>query len=84
MRPENASISKGVDMVLIWMYLLLVAIGITAIFAVTYREGDPIVASFFSFKTDYSRQLIFFFVAAVIGVFILLTDSKFFPATANV
>ena len=84
MRSDNASISKGVDPVLIWMYLLLVAIGITAIFAVTYREGDPIVASFFSFKTDYSRQLIFFFVAAVIGVFILLTDSKFFPATANV
>lgn len=84
MRPDNASISKGVDPVLIWMYLLLVAIGITAIFAVTYREGDPIIASFFSFKTDYSRQLIFFFVAAVIGVFILLTDSKFFPATANV
>lgn len=84
MRSDNASISKGVDPVLIWMYLLLVAIGITAIFAVTYREGDPIIASFFSFKTDYSRQLIFFFVAAVIGVFILLTDSKFFPATANV
>lgn len=84
MRAEDAKITKGVDMVLIWLYLLLVAIGITAIFAVTYREGDPIVASFFSFKTDYSRQLIFFFVAAVIGVFILLTDSKFFPATANV
>ena len=63
MRPENASISKGVDMVLIWMYLLLVAIGITAIFAVTYREGDPIVASFFSFKTDYSRQFYFFVIA---------------------
>ena len=84
MSPDKASISKGVDVVLIWLYLLLVAIGITAIFAVTYREGDPIVASFFSFKTDYSRQLIFFFVAAVIGIFILLTDSKFFPATANV
>lgn len=84
MRPDNTSISKGVDSVLIWMYLLLVAIGITAIFAVTYREGDPIVASFFSFKTDYSRQLIFFFIAAVLGVFILLTDSKFFPATANI
>jgi len=83
MRAEDAKITKGVDMVLIWLYLLLVAIGITAIFAVTYPEGDPIVASFFSFKTDYSRQLIFFFVAAVIGVFILLTDSKFFPATAN-
>ncbi|HVG41658.1 MAG TPA: rod shape-determining protein RodA, partial [Chitinophagaceae bacterium] len=55
-----------------------------AIFAVTYREGDPIISSFLSFKTDYSKQLYFFFVAAVLGIFILLTDSKFFPATANI
>ncbi len=38
---------------------------------------------FFSFKTDYSKQFYFFSIAAVIAVFILLTDSKFFPATAN-
>jgi rod shape determining protein RodA len=83
MSKQKVGISKGVDPVMIWLYLLLVAIGITAIFAVTYREGDPIVSSFFSFKTDYSKQFIFFIVALIIGVFILLTDSKFFPATAN-
>src|SRR3954466_11151291 len=83
MRNEKAGIGKGIDGSLIALYLLLVGIGITAIFAVTYREGDPIVSSFFSFKTDYSKQLYFFFIAAVIGIFILLTDSKFFPATAN-
>lgn len=83
MSKQKVGISKGVDPVMIWLYLLLVAIGITAIFAVTYREGDPIVSSFLSFKTDYSKQFIFFIVALVIGVFILLTDSKFFPATAN-
>jgi rod shape determining protein RodA len=76
-------ISKGVDWSLVWLYLLLVAIGITAIFAATYHEGDPVVSSFFSFKTDYSRQFYFFMVAGFIGIFILLTDSKFFPATAN-
>jgi rod shape determining protein RodA len=54
-----------------------------AIFGVTYKDGDPMVASFFAFKTDYSRQLLYFFIAAVLGIFILLTDSKFFPATAN-
>lgn len=83
MRDEKAQIGKGVDGSLILLYLLLVGIGITAIFAVTYREGDPIVSSFFSFKTDYSKQLYFFFIALAIGIFILLTDSKFFPATAN-
>ncbi len=80
---NKGSISKGVDPVMIWLYFLLVAIGITAIFAVTYREGDPVLTSFLAFKTDYSKQFYFFIAALFIGVFILLTDSKFFPATAN-
>src|SRR5215218_4689664 len=83
MRDDKTTIGKGVDGSLIGLYLLLVAIGITAIFAVTYREGDPIVSTFFAFKTDYSKQFYFFILALFIGVFILLTDSKFFPATAN-
>ncbi len=84
MSRNNTGISKGMDSAMIGLYLLLVTIGIVAIFAVTYREGDPLVSSFFSFKTDYSRQLYFFMASAIIAVFILLTDSKFFPATANV
>jgi rod shape determining protein RodA len=62
--------------------LLLVAIGITAIYAVT-SEDETLVAGFFSFKTDYSKQFYFFIIAGFLGIFILLTDSKFFPATAN-
>lgn len=83
MSKSKGSISKGVDGVMIWLYLLLVGIGLVAIFAVTYKEGDPVISSFFSFKTDYSKQFYFFIIAIVIGIFILLTDSKFFPATAN-
>lgn len=82
-RNNNAGISKGIDTSLVWLYLLLVIVGITAIFAVTYKDGDPVVSSFFSFKTDYSKQMYYFFIAAVLGIFILLTDSKFFTATAN-
>jgi rod shape determining protein RodA len=83
MSRSTSGISKGADSSLIWLYLLLVSVGIMAIFAATYREGDPVIASFFSFKTDYSRQFYFFLVAGFIGIFILLTDSKFFTATAN-
>lgn len=83
MSRNESGISKGVDVGLIWIYLLLVCIGITAIFAVTYKEGDPILYSFFSFRTDYSKQLYFFGIAGILAIFILLTDSKFFPATAN-
>src|SRR5215212_5200513 len=84
MSKSKGSISKGVDGLMIWLYLLLVAIGLIAIFAVTYKEGDPVLSSFFSFKTDYSKQFYFFIIAAIIAVFILLTDSKFFTATANI
>jgi rod shape determining protein RodA len=84
MSQNNPAISKGIDWSLVWMYLLLVAIGIMAIFGATYTEGDSIVQSFLSFKTDYSKQFYFFIVAIVIGLLILLTDSKFFPATSNI
>lgn len=84
MNQKNPTISKGIDWSLVWLYLLLVAIGITAVFGATYNEGDPILQSFLNFKTDYSKQLYFFIGALVIGLFILLTDSKFFSATANI
>src|SRR5215208_6180787 len=83
MSRNDTGISKGIDPLMIWLYLLLVGVGILAIFAATYREGDPVISSFFSFKTDYSKQFYFFIIAGFIGIFILLTDSKFFPATAN-
>jgi rod shape determining protein RodA len=83
MKQNNPAISKGVDFSLVGLYLLLVSIGIMAIFAATYREGDPVMQSFFAFKTDYSKQFYYFVIAGVLGTFILLTDSKFFTATAN-
>ncbi|HTD92476.1 MAG TPA: rod shape-determining protein RodA [Chitinophagaceae bacterium] len=84
MSQHNPAISKGIDWSLIWIYLLLAAIGLTAIFGATYKEGDAIFQSFIGFKTDYSKQLYFFGVAMVLGLFILLTDSKFFSATSNI
>ncbi len=83
MNQRNPAISKGIDWSLVWIYLLLVGFGLTAIFAVTYKEGDAVLQSFLKFKTDYSKQFYFFAVAIVLAFFILLTDSKFFSATAN-
>jgi rod shape determining protein RodA len=80
---NSSTISKGIDWSLVWIYLALVLIGLSAIFAATYQEGDPIVQSFVTFKTDYSKQFYFWGIALIVGFFILLTDSKFFPATAN-
>lgn len=83
MEQQSSSLSKGIDWVLVWLYIALVVIGLLSIFAATYREGDPVVPSFLSLKTDYSRQLLWIGLSSVFATFILLIDSKFFPATAN-
>ena len=83
MSQRNPTISKGVDWSLVWIWFSLCAIGVTSIFAASYHEGENIIQGFISLKTDYSRQLLFFIIAGIIGTFILLTDSKFFTATAN-
>lgn len=83
MSQRNPTISKGVDWSLVWIWFVLCAIGVTSIFAASYHDGDNVVQGFISLKTDYSRQLLFFIIAGIIGTFVLLTDSKFFTATAN-
>lgn len=83
MSQRNPTISKGVDWSLVWIWFILCAIGVTSIFAASYHEGENVLQGFISLKTDYSRQLLFFVIAGIIGTFILLTDSKFFTATAN-
>jgi rod shape determining protein RodA len=83
MSQRNPTISKGVDWSLVWMWFILSVIGITCIFAASWHEGDNIVQGFISLKTDYSRQTLFLVIAGIVGTFILLTDSKFFTATAN-
>src|SRR5882757_8644233 len=83
MNQRNPAISKGVDWSLVWIWFTLCAIGVTSIFAASYHEGENVIQGFISLKTDYSRQLLFFILAGIVGTFILLTDSKFFTATAN-
>lgn len=82
MREQNPEISKGVDWILVWLYVILVGIGIMSIFAATYRN-ENVMQGFLSMKTDYGKQALFFVISIVLGTFVLLTDSKFFTATAN-
>lgn len=83
MNQRKPEISKGIDWLMVWLYIILVSIGIMSIFAATYHEGDPVLQSFLSLKTDYSRQTLYFGIGGILAIFILLTDSKFFTATAN-
>ena len=83
MSQRNPTISKGVDWSLVWIWFILCAIGITSIVAAEYHDGDNVVQGFISLKTDYSRQLMWVILSGIVGTFVLLTDSKFFTATAN-
>src|SRR4029078_7404527 len=84
MTKKEASISKGVDWLLVSLYALLVMIGLLCIFSVEYRTTDGVVESFLGFKKNYSKQLFYFIACMALATFIILTDSKLFTATANI
>ena len=81
---NQAVLSKGVDWTMVWLYIILVTIGLLCIFSVEFRSQDNVLQSILALKKNYSRQLLFIGIAAVVAIFILLTDSKFFTATANI
>ena len=83
MNNRNNNISQGVDWLVVWLYAILVGIGILCIFMVEYRQGTDWAASFIGGKTNYSKQLMFTGVCVVVATFILLADSKLFTAFAN-
>src|SRR5688572_5377845 len=77
------TISKGFDWSLIWVYIILVLVGIMMIFANEHKEGQNIFEPIVKQNTDYGKQILWAGVCAFLATFILLTDSKFFTATAN-
>lgn len=80
---KQATIGKGVDTITVLLYYALVLVGFIAIFSVEFRMGDSFVQSLLELKKNYSRQVLFIGVSSLVGVFILLTDSKFFTTIAN-
>ncbi len=82
--PAQQKIIKGQFNKLIFgLYLLLCCIGLIAIFSVEHKPNANIIQNILSVKTNYAKQLMFLVICLVAGFLIILTDSKFFPATAN-
>jgi rod shape determining protein RodA len=75
--------SKGIDWTIVWLYIIFVSIGFLCIFSVEFRSQDNFLQSITGLKKNYSRQLLFIAISAVAAIFVVLTDSKFFTATAN-
>src|SRR5690606_5158061 len=65
-------------------YFIFVSIGLLCIFSVEHTAGDNVLENIISLKKNYSRQLLFIGLGCITAVLILLTDSKFFTATANI
>ncbi len=80
---SHSPISKGVDWLVIWLYITMVLIGILCIFMVEYNPDKFTMGSFFTFTTNYSKQILFSGICAIIAIFILLSDSKLYTAFAN-
>ena len=83
MYQKNLSITKGNDKIVMVLYALLIFIGLVCIISVEYKSTDNFAQTFLGFKKNYSKQFFFFAACCIMGTFILLTDSKFFTATAN-
>lgn len=83
MNNRNNTLSQGVDWTIVWLYAILVSIGILCIFMVEYRTDTNWLQTFLGGKTNYSKQLIFAGICTIVATFILLTDSKLFTAFAN-
>src|SRR3954447_13878556 len=80
---NNNTISKGIDWSIIFLYVALVVIGLLMIFANEYKEGENIFNPILKQSKDYGKQALWVGICSILAVFILLTDSKFFTATAN-
>lgn len=80
---QNKYLSKGVDWLVVWLYAILVSVGLLCIFMVEYNNDSNWLSSFFDGKTNYSKQLIFTGICIIIATFILLSDSKLYTAFAN-
>ncbi len=81
---NNNNFSKGTDLAVILLYLIMVAIGIMCIFMVEYNPNLTWSNSFLTAKTNYSKQIYFAIFCAFVAIFILLIDSKLFTALANI
>jgi len=76
---EVKSPLRRVDAPTLALYFLLVAIGLVAVFSVEYSTSDP---SPFIATKSHMKQLTWFGISLVVGLFILLTDSKAFSSVA--
>ena len=68
---RRESLFGSVDRVALLLYLLLVAVGVVAVFSASWAEGSE---NFFSFSHNYIKQVVWLGISLVMGVVIMLLD----------
>ncbi|MEJ7626588.1 MAG: rod shape-determining protein RodA [Ferruginibacter sp.] len=84
MYQNKLVITKGIDWVMIWLYAIIVLLGLVCIFSVEFKPTDNFAGTILAFKKNYSKQVLYLGICIVFAIFILLTDSKLFTATPNI
>src|ERR1700744_2470797 len=79
MSPARKSLFYRIDGITLLLYMLLVTVGILAVFSVEHRTTD---VSLIMMNKSYMKQLMWFGYSLILGFIILLTDSKFFSSFA--
>ena len=74
---RQSELLKNIDWLSIFLYTLLVFMGWLNIYAAVYDESH---SNILDIDLKYGKQLLWIGAAFVLGIFILLTDSKFFTA----
>ena len=80
MTTRNNIIGK-IDWWLLLIYLALVIIGVTTIYAAAYNENHP---NILDMSQHYGKQALFLGISVFMGLIIMLIDAKFFNAFAYV
>ena len=79
--PTRNNIVGKIDWWLLLIYLALVIIGVTTIYAAAYNESHPNIVDM---SQHYGKQALFLGVSVFMGLIIMLIDAKFFNTFAYV
>ncbi len=79
MSSLRKSLFYRIDGIVLLLYIALVTVGILAVFSVEHRTTD---VSIFIMNKSYMKQLMWFGYSLLLGMMIMLTDSKFFSSFA--
>lgn len=79
---REIDIKKGLDWTTVWIYILLVLIGLVNIYAAVYNVDDP--KPIYSLDHNAGKQILFMAMAFVLIMIILFVDYKIYDSFAYI